>query len=249
MRLRVLIVDDEKLARSRMRRLLGTYEDMEICGEAENGREALTRIQEQSPDLIFLDIRMPLLTGFEVLAELDRAPCIVFTTAFNEYALQAFEVNALDYLLKPISKDKLDRALEKARRLVGASSTALPDIKKLLSSIESRENQLRRFSSRTGDKVTLIPSTQVCYFRAEDKYTFLYAPEEKCIVPYTLRELEQRLDPLHFLRVHRSAIINLDRVQSVEKWFGGKWKVLFENGDSVLVSANYAAEFKRRIGL
>lgn len=249
MPLRVLIVDDEKLARSRLRRLLLDYPDLFVCGEARNGKEALVLIEKEAPDLLFLDIRMPLLSGFEMLAELENSPYIIFTTAFNEYALQAFEANTIDYLLKPIAKDKLSRAVEKVRRIFKDPGTVFPDIQKLAAEISARENRLQRFSVRAGHKVMLIAAPEVCCFKSEDKYTFLYAEKEKGIVPFTLKELEERLDPVRFLRVHRSTIINLDHIQSIEKWFAGKWKVVLENGEAVLVSVNYAGEFKRRIGL
>jgi DNA-binding LytR/AlgR family response regulator len=248
MAIKTLLVDDEKLALSRLRRLLKGYEEIEICAEARNGKEALTLVDQHQPDLIFLDIRMPLLSGFEMLKALEQSPYIIFTTAFNEYALQAFEENTVDYLLKPISEEKLARAVEKVQRMV-KQPTQGPDLEKLVSLIHEREQQIHRFSARVGDRVTLIPEESVLYFKAEEKYTFLYSVHETTIVSYTLKELENRLNRNRFLRVHRNAIINLDRVQSIEKWFGGKWRIKFENGEYVVVSTHYAAAFKERIGL
>ncbi len=249
MAISTLLVDDEKLARSRLRRLLSVYPDIQICAEAANGKEALDIILQIKPDLIFLDIRMPLLSGFEMLKELETQPHIIFTTAFNEYALQAFDENTIDYLLKPIAEEKLERAVIKARKLFAGQQITMPDMERILSAIAEKESRLSRFSSRIGDKVTLVSANSVWFFKAEDKYTFLHAAKDTCIVSFTLKELEQRLDPAQFVRVHRNAIINLSHIQSLEKWFGGKWKVFFDKGVEVVVSANYIGSLKERIGL
>lgn len=249
MSIRALIVDDEKLARSRLRRLLAAFSDIAIAGEAANGQEALTLIAEVHPDLIFLDIRMPLLSGLEMLSHLDESPYIIFTTAFDAYALEAFEANTLDYLLKPIVPEKLGRAVDKARRVLGSAAPTPSLLEPLIESLRRRETRIERFSVSQGHQIRLVSATEVDFFQAEDKVVLLKGQGLSEIIPFTLKELESRLDPARFLRVHRNAIVNLDRVLRVERWFGGRFKLGFSEGREVEVSSGHAARFKEKIGL
>ncbi|MBN2414903.1 response regulator transcription factor [bacterium] len=249
MTIRTVIVDDEKLARSRLRRMLAEHPEIEITGEAANGWEALTVIQELQPHLVFLDIRMPLLSGFEMLEQLGDQPYVIFTTAYNEYALRAFEENTVDYLMKPIAAATLARAVAKAAKIIPDHSAPSPFYRQVLDSIIRHESRLRRFSVKQGDTIRLIDAAEVLYFSAEDKYTFINTADLSDIIPFTLKELEDRLDPDVFLRVHRGTIVNVNSVQTIQKWFGGKYKLLFANGKDAIVSANYVKFFKEKIGL
>jgi len=247
MKIQTIIIDDEKLARSRLKRMLTKYENIEIVGEAQNGQEGLELIEKLQPDLIFLDIKMPLLSGFEMLTKLEKSPYIVFTTAYDQYALQAFEENTVDYLLKPIANEKLERAIIKIKKIL-QKGTRLPlDLEKLLKTIKNKEDVIKRFSVKIGDRIFLISDQEIQFFHAEDKYTFLTTSKDNYIIPFTLKELEDKLDQDLFCRVHRSFIVNIEKIESIHKWFGGKLQLKMKNGKEVVVSQNYISNFKNKI--
>ena len=247
--MKIIIIDDEKLARSRLRRMLGKYDRVEIVGEARNGKEALALIENARPDVIFLDIRMPLLTGFEMLEKLDRSPYVIFTTAYDQYALQAFEENTVDYLLKPISEERLDRAVAKIQKILDKGSSVALDLEHILQSIRMKTDVIRRFSVKVGDRIFLIQDTQVIFFHAEDKYTFLNTTDDKYIIPFTLKELESRLDPDRFIRVHRSTIVNIEQIDSMHRWFAGRIRLIMKNRAEFIISQNYVNRFKKMMHL
>lgn len=249
MKIRALIIDDEKLARSRLQRLLRDYTDIEIVGEAGNGEDALHLIEAEKPDVLFLDIKMPLVSGFELLEKLEESPFIIFTTAYDRYALQAFEENTVDYLLKPIAKEKLERAVSKLTKIIRQGSPAQIDLEKLVRSLEKKEKVIKRFSVKVGDRIHIVPDYQITFFHAKDKYTFLNTEEKSYITPFSLKELEGRLDPEIFQRVHRSYIVNLENIQSIHQWFGGRLLLKLKGGKEVIASQNYASEFKKKINL
>jgi len=247
MKIRIIIIEDEKLARSRLKRMLAKHENIEILGEAQNGQEGLELIKKFQPDLIFLDIKMPLLTGFEMLTRLEKSPYIIFTTAYDQYALQSFEENTVDYLLKPISTEKLDRAIIKINKIFD-KGTQLPfDLEKLLQSIKSKADVIKRFSVKVGDRIFLIADQDIHFFHAEDKYTFLNTIKDSFIIPFTLKELEEKLDQDLFCRAHRSFIVNIEKIESIHKWFGGKLQLRMMNRKEIVVSQNYVNAFKQKI--
>jgi len=247
--IRVLIVDDEKLARSRLRRMLEKYENLKIVGEAKNGKEALQVIKETLPDVIFLDIRMPLLSGFEMLKKMEKSTYIVFTTAYDQYALQAFEENTVDYLLKPISEKKLDRAVTKLSDILNQGTPIPHDMEKFIQILHLKEERIKRFSVRVGDRISLIPDSEVFFFHAEDKVTFLNTSKENYIIPFTLKELVARLDPDLFIRVHRAFIVNIEQISSIQRWFGNKLQLKMNNDRIIVVSSSYVSRFKEKIHL
>jgi len=248
-KIRVLIVDDEKLARARLARMLRKYEDVEIAGETGDSLEAAKLIAATSPEAVFLDIRMPHRTGFDVLRELANPPAVVFTTAYDEYALRAFEENTVDYLLKPVAEEKLDRAVAKLVRMFGSGEPVRADLRRLLESLERKDEVMRRFPVKTGDKIIIIPEEKVQFFKAEDKYTFLHTEEGAHIISPTLRELEGRMDPDTFLRIHRAYIVNLGMIASIHHWFGGRLLVRTRKKEDITVGANYLAKFKEKLHL
>ncbi len=210
---KALIVDDEKLARNRLRRLLKNFSDrVEIVGEAASGKEALKKIEALSPDLVFLDIQMPGKNGFEVLRLLKNPPQIIFVTAFDEYALKAFDANAIDYLLKPVKKERLKQALDKLQK--HDNQPGADSLKNLLEYIGNQPSYLQRLTIRKGDRVQFLDVEQTVYFKAADKYTFAMTERREVIVDYTLSELEHKLPPEQFVRIHRNCIIN--RVYLIE---------------------------------
>jgi len=214
MKLRALLVDDEPLALERLRGFLRDQEDLEIVGECTNGLQAVDAVASLKPDLLFLDIQMPELDGFEVLEALDpeALPLVVFATAFDQYAIQAFEAQALDYLLKPFSRQRLLESLQRARMAL-ESRTAHQKLDLLLKQLQQR---CTRFVVHKDDKALVIQAKDVEAFEAEANYLWLYRGRETYSIRSTMNALERRLDPAVFLRTHRSWIVNLACVQSIE---------------------------------
>ncbi len=247
---RAVIVDDEPLARKRLRALLAKHANIAIAGEASNGEEACDVIDALRPDLVFLDIQMPGLSGFEVLARLTRRPRIIFVTAHDEFAVKAFEEQALDYLLKPVEADRLSRALE---RLVDAPPTTAADdrLDRLLASIAQTKPVLRRIPVRRGARIALVDVLTAVFFRAEDKYTVLYTSDAEHVIDRTIDELEQALDPEHFLRIHRSAIVNVNFVRDLTAVEGGRFLVALTDarGSRLYASRSGAKTLRERLGL
>lgn len=236
MHLRAIVVDDEELARKRLRKMLKKYEaDIEIVDEARNGEEAVVRIDSARPDVIFLDVQMPVFDGFEVVRRMKTKPYIIFATAYDEFAVKAFEENAVDYLLKPIEQRRLDKAIDKLHQLFDHKALRLDEnVKRLLARLAAVS--LKRVQVRVGDKIILVECVDVFYFEAEDKCTYLHTADQKYIVDLTLAELETKLDSTEFVRIHRSTIINLKYMMELVKWFGGKYKVrLKDKGKTELV--------------
>lgn len=231
--LRAYLVDDEPLAVERLERLLAKAGDLLIAGSATDPAQALDFLNSdegQSIDVLFLDIQMPVLNGFELLSRLNRQPLIVFTTAYDEYALKAFEVNSIDYLMKPIEPEQLMRALKKLDRLRPSAkpewqrNPELPVLLKELAASLRGENAgyPRRIASRVGERIQFLDLDAVTHFLAHEKLTYAVANGRQHCVDQSIAELEQRLDPARFLRVHRSALVNLDWIQEVNTWFAGK---------------------------
>ncbi len=247
---RAVIVDDEPLARKRLRALLAKHANIAIVGEAANGEEACDVIEALRPDLVFLDIQMPGLSGFEVLARLTRRPRIIFVTAHDEFAVKAFEEQALDYLLKPVEADRLSRALE---RLVDAPPATVADdrLDRLLASIAQTKPVLRRIPVRRGARIALVDVLTAVFFRAEDKYTVLYTSDAEHVIDRTIDELEQALDPEHFLRIHRSAIVNVNFVRDLTAVEGGRFLVALTDarGSRLYASRTGAKTLRERLGL
>ena len=245
MLIRTILIDDEELACKRLRKLLGNYDDVKIIDEARNGEEAIEKIETLHPDVIFLDIQMPGVNGFDVARRLTFKPFIIFATAYDEYALKAFEENSVDYLLKPIEQKRLDAAMEKLRRLYDASKLKLSEnVERLLSQIAS--NPLKRLQIKTGDKIFLVDIDDVVYFEAKEKYTFLHTVDHDHIVDFTLAELEAKLDKTIFFRIHRSHIVHVKYIRELVKWFGGKYKLRLKdkNGTELIVSRGYVDQIR-----
>jgi two-component system LytT family response regulator len=211
MRVRVIIVDDEQLARAVLREYLGAHADIEIVAECANGFEAVKAIAELQPDLVFLDIQMPKLNGFEVLELAGQATRYIFVTAFEQYAIKAFEVHAVDYLLKPFSQQRLDTALAHAR-----SSTATPAVAGMLRDTAKRNIPLVRVLIRDGAKVHIIAAADIDHIEAQDDYVQVSAGGKAWLKNQRLAELEEQLDPGKFVRIHRSYIVNLEHMSRIE---------------------------------
>ena len=225
-RLKVFLVDDEPLALERLERMLVATNRVQILGNATDPEDAIAEIHEKQPEAIFLDISMPVLNGFEMLARLDFQPIVIFTTAFDQYALRAFEVNSIDYLLKPIEAEHLDRALRKIERLCRGGEqrpewqAAIEELAATLNKSQTRFPD--RIGFRAGERTEFIELSEIMYFRAENKLTFAVTAAKKHAVNYSIIELEQKLDPRDFVRIHRSILLNTNYVKEIHPWFAGK---------------------------
>jgi len=209
-----VIVDDEAPARSLLREYLAAHADVHVAAECVNGFEAVKRIEELRPDLVFLDVQMPKLDGFEVLELLDPGPAVVFCTAFDEYALRAFEVNAVDYLLKPFARERLDEALARvrARRAEAAPAADAPSPGALAAAARPPGRWAERVLVKDGARIDVIPIEKVDYVEAQDDYVAIHAEGRSWLKNQTLGELASQLDPSRFVRIHRSYVVNLDRI-------------------------------------
>lgn len=248
---KTLIVDDEPLARMRMRRLLEPYADLvTIVGEASTGSEAVAQIRALHPDLVFLDIQMPDKNGFDVLKEIDSEedPLVVFTTAYDEYALKAFAEDTIDYLLKPIEDERLAKCMDKVRRLGKfLSEEAEPEVsveKLQTRNSEDHEPYLRRIQAKIGERTILIPLENVFRFQSEEKYTTVYASNGKFIISTPLIDLEKRLDPAQFVRVHRAHLIAIDAIAEYQRLVNGHFCIKLHDKDQTVipVSRNFVSK-------
>jgi two-component system LytT family response regulator len=244
-RMRVLIVDDESPARERLRRMLAEIETAEIVGEAQDGVRAVEMIEALSPDLVLLDIQMPGLDGFGVIEALDAPPPIIFVTAYDEYAIRAFEVHALDYLLKPFSRERLEQALCRARDALAEERSFAGQLAPLLESLVAQGCYLTRLAVRDRDRIRVLDADEVDWIGVEGEQVMVHAGEGAYPIRRTLAELEARLDPAHFFRAHRSAVVNLDRVKEVIPWFKGSHKLRLTTGAEVDLSRAQARALRK----
>jgi DNA-binding LytR/AlgR family response regulator len=243
--MRALIVDDEAPARERLRRLLVEIEGIEVVGEAENGLQALQMIEHGSPDLVLLDVQMPGLDGFGVIEALIDPPPVIFVSAYDEYAIQAFEVNALDYLLKPFSRERLARAIHRAQEEVSGEHDVAQRLGALLDSLASQGRYLSRLAVRDRNSIRVLNVEAVDWLGVEGDQVMVHAGDEAYPVRRTLSELEARLDPTRFFRAHRSALVNLERVTEVIPWFKGSHKLRLSSGAEVQLSRSRARVLRR----
>lgn len=247
------LVDDEELALKRLSRLLAGRVD--IVGTSLDPIEAIEAIQEAKPDLLFLDIEMPGMNGFELLTRLDPQPLVIFTTAYDQYALRAFGVNSVDYLLKPIEVEHLERALSKIERIRAGAEPSV-NMRELLSQLAAVTKQAvpaypERISSRLGERVEFVELSRVSHFFANDKLTYAATATKDFVIDYTIQELEQRLDPRAFLRIHRSTLLNLSYVHELHNWFAGRMVVRLkdEKRTELAVARDRVRILKDKLGI
>jgi two-component system LytT family response regulator len=243
---KVLIVDDEALARERLRRMLSKIKDIEVIGEAEDGLQAVEQIDRLRPDLVFLDIQMPGLDGFGVLDALQEPPPIIFVTAYDKYALRAFEVNALDYLLKPYSQDRLEAAVRRERTATLSKEVLAQRSDSLFESLVEQGRYLSRLAVQDREKIRLLDVNEIDWIDIEEGVLMTHVGEESYPARSTLDNLEARLDPELFFRAHRSAIVNIDRIQEIIPWFKGSYKLRLSTGIEVDLSRARARELRER---
>ena len=232
---KTIVIDDEQLARQRIKRLLKAYDEIDVIAEAEDGEKGLELIHLHQPDLIFLDIEMPVLNGFEMLAKLTHQPKVVFTTAYDQYAIKAFEEGSVDYLLKPIEIERLDKTIKKLKQTNLAAAPL--QIEALIRQMHQKK-VIKTLTVKLGDKILLVKLTDIVYVQAEDKYVFLHTIDgRKHLTDFTLSALEEKL-PEEFVRVHRSEIINTEYVKEIRKGFNGALIFVLNNSDETRVTSS-----------
>ena len=233
-KIRTLIADDEPLARERLRALLGRHDDVEIIGEYSNGAETIEAITALRPDLVLLDVEMPRVDGFAVLEALDpdALPAVVFVSAHDQYAVRAFEAHALDYILKPFDEARVDRALRRVRgQIARAHGTRQidPGLVSLLEELRERRRS-DRLVVKTGGRVVFLRTEDIDWVEASGNYVRLHVGGEAHLLRESMKNMERRLDPRTFVRIHRSAIVNVDRIRELEPWFHGEYIVILRDG-------------------
>jgi two-component system, LytTR family, response regulator len=239
-KIRVAIVDDEPLARRRIRKLLARDTDVETVCDCADGYEAAEALARHAPDLVFLDVRMPEVDGFQLLERLDaaRLPLVIFVTAYDEYALRAFEVSAVDYLLKPFDRRRFAQALQKAKARLATErgSDMNQRTLALLEEIRARSSHLERLVVKSGGRAFFLRAEEINWVEAEGKYVRLHVGRDSYLLREAIGTLEAQLDPKRFLRIHRSSIVNIDCVRELQPWFHGEYRVLLCDGTELTLS-------------
>ena len=248
MKLRAIIVDDEELARQILREYLDKAGDVEVVAECANGFEAVKAAGEYRPDLLFLDIQMPKLDGFEVLELIDPPVAVIFVTAYDQYALKAFDAAAVDYLLKPFSTDRLSKALERARALLNDPQPRALGASDLAAAARPPGQTLERVVVKDGTKVHIIPIAKLDYVEAQDDYIALHSEKKQYLKQQTISSIEAQLDPARFARVHRSYIVNLERIARIEPYTKDSRVAVLQDGAQLPVSKSGYAKLKELLG-
>jgi len=252
MTIRAVIVDDEPLARRRIRSLLVEAEDVEVIAECANGKEAIQAIEESPPDLLFLDIQMPELDGFDVLQAIGvgHVPVVIFVTAYDQFALRAFEAHALDYLLKPFDDERFEAALQRARERIRQQQGGDLDrrLRALLEEVRGDRGYLQRLAVPTGHRSVFIRTEEIDWIEAERNYIRLHVGGRAYLLRESLSRIESALDPATFCRIHRSTIVNIDRIQAVEALFGGAYLVVLHDGTKLTSGRGYRRNLHALMG-
>jgi two-component system LytT family response regulator len=248
--MRVLIADDERIARNRLRSLLASESDVEIVAECANGREAMAAIHEMNPDVVFIDIQMPGADGLGVVRTIpaEKLPLVVFVTAYGKYALEAFEVRAFDYLLKPFDRERFQRTLASVRSELGRGrgSSSAERLASVLESLETR-SKLQRLAIRNKGHVTFLRTETIDWIEAADNYVCLHCGPETHVMRDTMSALEARLDSTRFIRIHRSIIVNAERIRELQPWFRGDYRVVLHDGTALTLSRSYRQAVEERL--
>ena len=249
--IRTLIIDDVQLARERLKRCLADEPDVQIVGECDNGTEAVASIRALAPDLIFLDVQMPALDGFGVLEALkgERALVVIFVTAYNEYAIQAFDVNALDYLLKPVDCARLSKAVERAKSHLAQPGDDLDSrFRAMLEDIKASSKFLKRLTIKLTGHTILLPTDEIDWIESYGNYLKLHTGRESHLIRGTMQSLEAKLDPEKFVRVHRSTIVNIEKIKEIYPRSNGDQDLVLQSGQQLMLSRKYRDRFFAALG-
>ena len=244
-----IIIDDEQPARDLIKHYLKEFPEIELLGDYPDGFSGLKAIQEMKPDIIFLDIQMPKLTGFELLELLEDPPHIIFSTAYDQYAIKAFEMTAVDYLLKPYSAERFAQAIKKVQHQILSLKTEKPQIPNLVANLENNPEFLQRIAVKTRHKIEVIPVTDISHIEADDDYVTIHTGNEKFLKEKTMKYMELHLDPSQFVRIHRSYIVNVNQISRLELYGKETYHVLLKNGTSIRASSTGYKELKQLLNL
>ena len=251
-RVRALVVDDEPLARKRLQMLAASEDWLEIVDECSDGITAVATIQKLRPDLVFLDVEMPGASGFDVIEAIgaERMPFVVFVTAYDKYAIKAFDVHAVDYLLKPFDRDRFHQALARARQQLEQRSSGELErrLLALVQDLKPAHQKLERFVIKSGGRVFFVRSEEIDWIEAAGNYVKLHVGTDAHLFRETMNALEARLNPDTFYRIHRSHIVNIERVRELQPWFNGEYVVFLKNGTRLTLSRGYREKLQERIG-
>ena len=250
-KIRVLVADDETLARERLTSLLSSEADVEIVAQARDGEEAVTGIHDRTPDLVFLDVQMPQMNGFDVIEAVgtEKMPLVIFVTAYDQHALKAFEVRALDYLLKPFDRERFADALQRARKQLEREETG--DLgRRLLALVKDlRRDQPRpdRLVVKSGGRLFFLRTDEIDWVEAAGNYVRLHVGNGSHLLRETMNAIEARLDPEKFFRIHRSRIVNMERIQEIQPWLNGEYAVVLRTGTRLTLSRGYREKLQERL--
>lgn len=247
--IKTIIVDDEEPARNMIKAFLQSLPEIEVIAECSDGFEAVKEINSKKPDLIFLDIQMPKLTGFEMLELLENPPLIVFSTAFDNYAVKAFDMKAVDYIMKPYSKKRFLEAVEKAKDKLKSAETKTETYEKLVEISHDNPEKVNRFAVKTGSKITILPTNEISLFEAQDDYVMIYSDKGKFMKNMTMKYLEEHLNEDEFVRTHRSYIVNLDYIDKIEPYQKDSFLVVLKDQQQAKVSKNGYRILKDKLNL
>ncbi|HEV7377645.1 MAG TPA: LytTR family DNA-binding domain-containing protein [Pyrinomonadaceae bacterium] len=250
--IRVVVVDDEPLAREMIREMLASDPEAEIIGECVNGREAVAAIVEHAPDLLFLDVQMPEASGFEVLESLNggHTPHVIFVTAYDQYAVRAFEVHALDYLLKPFDRERFEGAWQRAKEHIFKEKNGRLDqrILTLLEELKAGSKYLERLVIKSGGRVFFLEACEIDWIEAEGNYVSVHSGKKSHLLRETISSLEAQLDPKKFRRIHRSSIVQLDKIKELQLWLHGEYRIILHSGAQLMLSRNYRENLQEALG-
>jgi len=250
--IRAVIIDDEPLARRKIRQMLARDPEVEVVGDCGNGREAIAAINAQNPDLVFLDVQMPEVDGFAVLESIaaPRSPLVIFVTAYDQYALRAFEVSAVDYLVKPFDRRRFEKAMQRAKSRIESERGS--DVNRqalaLLAELRARSSHIERLVIKAGGRAFFLKTEEIDWIEAEGKYVRLHAGKESYLLREAISSIEGQLDPKQFPRIHRSTIINIDRVRELQPWFHNEYRVILNDGTELMLSRSCRKKLGELLG-
>jgi two-component system, LytTR family, response regulator len=248
-KLRTIIVEDEKPARDLIKAFLKNHDDVDVIAECADGFSGVKAINENKPDLVFLDIQMPKLTGFELIELLDEIPQIIFTTAYDQYAIKAFELSAVDYLMKPFSKQRFDEAIQKVFTRISQQNAGSESIQKLSKKVKEDSKDVERLFIKTGTKIDVVPVLDIIRIEALDDYVEIYTKEKKFLKKETMNFLEKSLPEEIFIRVHRSSIVNVNYIGKIERYGKESYMLILKEGTTVNVSKSRIKSLKEQLGI
>ena len=247
-----LIIDDEKLARELLTEFLENFPEIELAGEASNGTDGIALIDKMKPDLIFLDVQMPEVGGFEVLSSLGNRPLphVIFVTAYDQYAVRAFEVHALDYLLKPFDQERFDVSWRRAKEQIIRERNGGTDqrILALLEELKAGNKYLERLVIKAAGRIYFLETSEIDWIEAEGNYVSVHSAKKTHLLRETISSLEAQLDPKKFVRIHRSSIIHVDRIHELQPWFHGEYRIILQDGTQLTLSRNHRDKLQEALG-